>query len=527
MLLGVQFWCSVLSISYRAEASSAVASVFNWIRDQDGFIHEAIELDLSSGHFVVKNNIPEDTLLLEIPSTCFVSVDIPDTTSYQYERKSQDYDYCRLVDKMHDVLASTALSKPSDKDGVVHNAALGAYLREQLHRTASNRPTYLWSKSAQKLLKKMLSEEMYPFNQNLPPWDVEIADMAVDCESFWDMSSRRDALHLISRQQWISNNSIWVPLVDRIQHGSGSGVNIKFMEVTDGAIRFYSTRDVSEGEGLTISYYPQGDSDEQEATGFLDYDASDLFRDYGLIEPYPQHWSLDIFEFSISETANGTRTVSWPPETEPFEINNRANLRLRLSFLQLKQELKRLQEFSPELQHRPSSISIEEWEQIQEYRDSLMASLDILLETLRGDPCEKDGNKCTVDYHFDTLERQEDNLRYDKYTCEAGQKSIMEEKVFQDADDTPDSMYQDIQFYFDPRNEDTCFQLDNTLQICTSYRPHYHDPIGEFNNSCHFSAYLYIQTNVLTHQWSMVSYSPLHLSILERNEARSLCWGRG
>ena len=37
------------------------------------------------------------------------------------------------------------------------------------------------------------------------------------------------------------------------------------------------------------------------------------------------------------------------------------------------------------------------------------------------------------------------------------------------------SLYQNISFFQDPNNKDTCLDLDDTVQICGSYRPHYHE----------------------------------------------------
>ena len=40
-----------------------------------------------------------------------------------------------------------------------------------------------------------------------------------------------------------------------------------------------------------------------------------------------------------------------------------------------------------------------------------------------------------------------------------------------------ESAYQKILFSRDVESEDTCLTLDNTVQICASYRPHYHEMV--------------------------------------------------
>ena len=37
------------------------------------------------------------------------------------------------------------------------------------------------------------------------------------------------------------------------------------------------------------------------------------------------------------------------------------------------------------------------------------------------------------------------------------------------------SHYQHVEFCQDPRNDDMCLDVDNIIQICASYRPHYHE----------------------------------------------------
>ena len=41
--------------------------------------------------------------------------------------------------------------------------------------------------------------------------------------------------------------------------------------------------------------------------------------------------------------------------------------------------------------------------------------------------------------------------------------------------ETIKSPYQELSFFRDPQNSETCFDLDSTVQIYTRYRPHYHE----------------------------------------------------
>lgn len=42
------------------------------------------------------------------------------------------------------------------------------------------------------------------------------------------------------------------------------------------------------------------------------------------------------------------------------------------------------------------------------------------------------------------------------------------------------SPYQEIVFFINPENEDMCLELDNIVQICESYRPHYHEMVVHY-----------------------------------------------
>jgi len=73
---------------------------------------------------------------------------------------------------------------------------------------------------------------------------------------------------------------------------------------------------------------------------------------------------------------------------------------------------------------------------------------------------------------YDALDFHEDGLDYSRYCCEQGEK--MDFPSYSSIDDV-ESAYQSMNFFQDLDNKDTCFDLDGTVQICGSYRPHYHE----------------------------------------------------
>ena len=466
------------SLCCRAENTVDVATfVIQWIvqEQQGGFLHESISLDPISGNFVTSSSIPKGVLLLEIPPSCMISVE---ASEYDNDGNNEDdddepRDYCRLVDKMHTLLSGnsrTSAEKEEDDEVLI------PYLKEQLRRTASTKPTYLWSESAQHTLLKMLSDEE---SQVLPPADLELLHWAEECESVWNVSSRQDALQLITRQEWITRDNVWVPLMDRFPHRNGNWTNVKYTETVNGAIRIYSIRDISEGEDLTISFYPReeansssseesegGDDDDETSQRLPEYGSSELFREYGMIEPYPQRWILVDLGFDIDQDENGKLSLSWIPgmTADPQDLN------------WLEEELERVETFGFELQRQPPSIPSDEWRQILDYRDTLMLILETAAESLEERiGCSDDGGEdtCTISSKFDMLEPKPDNLPYNVYTCEFGQN--MEFDGYDEEKERPNSLYQRMSFFVDHQSKDACFDLENIVQICTSYRPHYHE----------------------------------------------------
>merc|ERR1712238_487521 len=103
-----------------------------------------------------------------------------------------------------------------------------------------------------------------------------------------------------------------------------------------------------------------------------------------------------------------------------------------------------------------ASIPENEWNNLWEYHQSLIDALS---------------------YAYNDI--VEDELKYNQQTCE--NKEVMQFPGYFMLEGLK-THYQELNFAFRQEDGDICMDLEDTVQICSSYRPHYH----EF--SSHFAA---------------------------------------
>ena len=82
-------------------------------------------------------------------------------------------------------------------------------------------------------------------------------------------------------------------------------------------------------------------------------------------------------------------------------------------------------------------------------------------------------DSCLPSDGYDVLLDEIDELPYEGFvTCEPS--DIVDVNAYVEMDKTQ-SAYQEIGFFGTENRDDVCFELDGTTQICTNYRPHYHE----------------------------------------------------
>ena len=203
---------------------------------------------------------------------------------------------------------------------------------------------------------------------------------------------------------------------------------------------------------------------------------TDIFRDYGFIEQLPQRWIFADrkFAFDLREgqgpkdiVVSFAKNVTLSDETIAF---------LRKEMLRV-ERLKKLEEDNTDVD--PYELAMT-WEyadaMVQAFRLAILATPGAELDG----PCDADDKACSASDGYDSLDDERDDLYFDQndlsyfkpITCD--NREIM---FFNDYDllETPQSVYQTLNYVEKKDIDDVCFDLDDVVQICSSYRPHYHE----------------------------------------------------
>jgi hypothetical protein len=133
-----------------------------------------------------------------------------------------------------------------------------------------------------------------------------------------------------------------------------------------------------------------------------------------------------------------------------------------------------------------------EWDLMQGYYQATMQAVKIVIGdlTTKNELMEKPENGCNeimssneaicpapelelLGYHYDDLKNEDDS--YEDYASLQCPRAQIVEHFEYDEAETFQSSYQLLNFVSREEDRDICFNLERTLQICSSYRPHYHE----------------------------------------------------
>jgi spermidine synthase len=318
----------------------------------------------------------------------------------------------------------------------------------------------------------MLGHDDEDSSDHLPPEGV--ADWIThewnhDCSASTDRFEQHAALMLIQRG-W---DEIMIPVYDMMSHRNGKWLNTKSNSVhkTTTPVTVRASRDIAAGEEIYTSYNFCKDCDNKfTGTGS---GTGEILRDFGFVENYPQRWFFGrgiMFVLDVNEES-GELEVEWI-EKKPKKSALRY-LKLRL------EQLKVFGDF--ELESVDPSIPANELGTIQYYYESLVNAMEHALMDMgvevEGSRCDKDDHSCALAVRYDDLSFKPDDLNYAVYTCDTD-KSMSYEGW--DTIEALHSHYQKIDYVKDPKNDNVCFDISNIIQMCGSYRPHYHEMVVHY-----------------------------------------------
>jgi len=339
-----------------------------------------------------------------------------------------------------------------------------------------------WSLRGKDMLNNMLGgkRQISPPNY-ITTWLTE--DWYDDCNGDpQDEISAKAAMLVVSR----ADDELLVPVYDMYNHRNGIYYNTH-MKVNRGMnYQVTARKDIQPGDQIYNSYNMC-----ENCGGRKDgYGTPEVFRDYGFVENFPQRWNFEEFEFMFDlfeKEGGGPVQILWAKNSKPTSMDD-----INEAKGTILQELKRLRKirhllWRSDWKDGNSTIPMNEWNNIWEYHQTLVNALSYAYNDIVVNPSDKilvgedmtcTDEVCDADY-FDPLEWEKDEIKYNIQTCD--NKDIMTFPDYYMLEGLK-THYQTLNFAFRQEDGDICMDLEDTVQICSGYRPHYH----EF--SSHFAA---------------------------------------
>jgi spermidine synthase len=476
---------AVISVVGRGDAQDEhIRELLAWLRENNGYFNSKLEIrredpkDPASEFGVfAKKPIELKETLMEIPANLMLRAtddedeqfEIPDGTELQYFEKDRFEGLCDLT---RTLIVEMRLEDDSDFAPYVH------YL---LEKEEENIPA-LWSEPAKKIL------HLVTFGPRPPNGAFEWVEDFEETGCIHDDEFEMGALSFISSRGWRStNDTVLVPVFDIINHSNND--KLRNTETTHAIeegfpVHVRALKEIEAGEQLFISY--------DDCLGCKEYkdliiQTPEIFRDYGFVESYPQRWDFGGVTIRVEEVkgVDGKITLeaihlAWEPTPNDEWLEY------------FKVQMGRLQDMldDAELLAARDSIPPKEWETLFLYHSAMMKALSSAVK--KSSTATDDGeytclaeDSCsavTTWLRYSDFDKQllptDLDMHYDEiYQCEtlAMMNAIDAVEELLDDHEIVKSHYQYISYGSDPKNDDMCFYLDGTWQICTSYRPQYHE----------------------------------------------------
>ena len=335
-----------------------------------------------------------------------------------------------------------------------------------------------WSDAGKTLLTRFLEGDdgtvTFP-----PEYPIEwIADdWHQDCEGSEDPMEEYAAL-LVVQRAW---DHLLIPVYDMMNHRNGESMNTMSNNARDGdPVKVQANRDIKAGEEIYTTYNMCDDCEER----YTRYGTPEILRDHGFVEQYPQSWifpSIDV-AFRIDEVMddeeNATGEFKVSEWIEGGEVDDEESVEALKDLLEEVVERKELL-----LDARDNKVPDNEWNIITAYANAMELAINVALDNadIEDFECIENGTcKIASLKRYADLDNSEDvvsdltGLTWPTCDVDALMEQFDDDGIF-DLLEEVKSPYQHLSFMMRPDNKETCFDIDNTIQICDSYRPHYHE----------------------------------------------------
>ena len=421
-----------------------LSALIEWVKAQDGFINA--DLEIGPRGMVAKEDFEAGDLLFEIPPSAILQGDPND----HFEASM----YCGTI--------RTLWEEWQHAEG---NATHFTPYVDYLKTVPPGVLPSMWSEEGQELLEKLVGIPKGGGPQTLPPEDLTgwiryeyLYGCQGNPDSFWE---QHVALLTVQRG-W---NHRMIPLLDIIPHYPAYA-NIQTNAAQQSAsesVTVVASRDIAAGEAIFTAFGPM--------------DSADLFRDYGIVEPYPQRWNVPgpagFLAFWLTENGyDGELKLEWI--SRPRELANTMEY--------VDAEWTRVYDFKDDAANLAALESLSEYERtmFNQYHSALNIALEYLYNTLDEEhECAEGDEECALrKLRYNPLNFPFDDSFSSTDTCDQMKELDMSHHETVEIVQSP---YQKITFDMDPENKNTCFMLDKIYQICSSYRPHYHEMMVHYS----------------------------------------------
>lgn len=426
-----------------------------------------------------KEFIPKGEVLAEIPWDAIINDEESDPKLYENDVDGAILKCGTVRNLLKEMKQVQTLGKYVEDSNSA--SKYGPYIQYLLEQKPGVLPS-AWSNPGIHMLTDVLGGQ----NQNLPPSYVATwlsDDWYGDCNGDpRDELAAKAAMLVVMR----ADDDLMVPVYDMYNHRNGRYYNTDMIINRGTGYKVVASKDIQPGDQVYNSYNMC-----MQCGGRRDgYGTPEIFRDYGFVEDFPQRWNFEELEFlvDLNKSATGEITVRWgkkPKSEEDIEETMEV----------IKQELRRLVKnrsmiWKMNYNDGKPSIKESEWDAIWEYQEAMTTALTYAFNDIAddesklpiGDDTCTSGGLCGINY-FDQLHWAKDKIKYNRQTCNNQEIMMFPNYWMMEGLKTH---YQVLNFAFRPGDEnkepDICMDLEDTVQICSSYRPHYH----EF--SSHFAA---------------------------------------
>jgi spermidine synthase len=458
-------------------AEKHVRNLSTWLRSNGGYFNFKLEIrrvdpqdPTSDFGIFAKKDIKRKERMMEIPADLILESKFDfDLINHEVQHFQSDEYFESLCELTLTLIAEMKLGDEASE--------FTAYLNYLKQKDLSMIPV-MWSEAGKEIMR--LIENVDDLENALPPsGSVDWIDDFIhsECIQKDDEFAKRMATLVYSRVWGPKDKAVLVPVLDMINHSNKREErNVESTTVvTNTLVHVRAVTEIKAGEQLFLSYNNCVDCEDKKE----DMGTPEIFRDFGFLEPYPQQWdfgSISVILDQVEDDNGKTIIKARHLGGQPTDIG--------LTFLM--EQIVRLQDMLHDdtMIAAPGRVPKKELEAIHLYHNAIMKAISGAVKTsdvmvveheftcIAEDSCS---NELPLWFRYKDLDKSlpfNPDIYYKLiYQCE----TLAYDDSVQTTEEETESHYQILQYFSYPETKEMCFYLDGTWQICTSYRPQYHE----------------------------------------------------